>query len=310
MSSTMIPKRTALITGATGVIGSAIAERFAKSGYRLVLSGRSPTGLSRLQKRLLRHGGAVDVFAADVSKERDMKRLMRRAARKFKSLDVLVAAAGVYGEIGPLQKSETARWRDAIETNLFGTALAVKYALPLLKKSRPRKSRDDGTRGTRGNPRKTAKPPRGKIICFAGGGDGPLPNFTSYAASKGAVVRLVESLSQEFLEYGIDINAISPGLVKSGFTRALIKVGPKRAGKESYEAARQELFGKKETVSPEKAAELALFLASAPSDGITGKNISAVWDNWHAFPKHVKTLGMSDIYNWRRVKPKDRGYDW
>lgn len=284
---TMAIKRTALITGATGAVGKAIAESFAQNGYALFLSGRRGAELSKLQKVLRAYGGEVEIRAADISKEKDARRLMKQAGRIFRSLDVLVTAAGVYGEIGPLEKSDMTRWRDAMSVNLFGTAFAIRYALPLLKKRR-----------------------RGKIICFAGGGDGPLPNFTSYAASKGAVLRFVESLSKELEPRGIDINAVSPGLVKSGLTRALVLAGPSRVGAEKYRAAKGELSGEAKTVPPERAAELVLFLASEKSDGITGKNISAVWDNWREFPKHLKTLGMSDIYNWRRIKPKDRGYDW
>ena len=59
-----------------------------------------------------------------------------------------------------------------------------------------------------------------------------------------------------------------------------------------------------------EAAALAVFLASSESDGISGKNISAVWDRWQEFPKHKKEIMKSDIYNLRRVKPKDSGYDW
>jgi len=51
-------------------------------------------------------------------------------------------------------------------------------------------------------------------------------------------------------------------------------------------------------------------LASGKSNGITGKNISAVWDKWQEFSNHLEKLKQSDIYNWRRIKPEDRGYDW
>lgn len=166
--------------------------------------------------------------------------------------------------------------------------LAVKYALPLLKKSA-----------------------HGKIITFAGGGDGPLPNFTSYASSKGAILRFTESLAAELASFHIDVNAISPGLVTSGLTEDLLKAGPQKADPKMYEEAQRQAAGTHDgAVSPERAAALAVFLAGDESNGLTGKNLSAVWDHWEDIPAHLKDIQSSDVYNWRRIKPKDRGYAW
>jgi hypothetical protein len=63
-------------------------------------------------------------------------------------------------------------------------------------------------------------------------------------------------------------------------------------------------------VSPERAAELALFLASSASDGFTGRLISAVWDRWQDVPLHLKEIQGSDIYTMRRIIPADRGFSW
>lgn len=281
-------QKTALITGAGGVIGKTIGWCLARDRFSLILSGRSPESLKKAAEEIRAFGAPVSTFVADVSEEHEVKKLMDHAHKEFGSLDALVTAAGIYGEIGTVEQCDPARWLDAIEVNLFGTMLSVKYALPLLKKA----SR------------------RGKIIAFAGGGDGALPHFTSYAASKGAVLRFVESVSLELAPYRIDINAISPGLVNSGFVEDLITAGPERAGKEKYEAALREVSGKAEVTLPEKAGMLAVFLASEKSDGITGKNISARWDNWSEFPRHLEVITQSDLYNWRRIKPKDRGYEW
>lgn len=263
----ILRNKTALITGATGVIGKTIAEFFAKEGCQVLFASKS---------------SGVDVTDLD-----SIKKLMKKAEQELGKLDVLVTAAGVYGEIGTLEQSNPEKWMDAVKVNLWGTAMVIKYALPLLKKSA-----------------------RGKIIAFAGGGDGPLPNFTSYASSKGAVLRLVESLSKELEPYGIEINAISPGLVNSGFVEDLIKAGPALAGEVKYREAVDQVSGKAETASPEKAAGLAVFLASDKSDGLSGKNLSAVWDKWTELPNHLDVLKQTDIYNWRRIKPKDRGYEW
>ncbi|KKS96855.1 MAG: dehydrogenase [Candidatus Giovannonibacteria bacterium GW2011_GWB1_43_13] len=261
--------KKALITGGNGVIGRTIAEFFEREGCDVITASRSGS------------------YPVDVANPESVKSLMNLVEKKFGGLDILVTAAGTYGEIGSLEKCDEDKWFDAVKTNLWGTFLSIKHALPLLKKNSG-----------------------GKIIAFAGGGDGPLPNFTSYASSKGGVLRLVESLAQEFLPYSIDINAISPGLVNSDFQQELIKAGPERAGGEKYKVALKEASGEAETVSPERAAGLAVFLASEKSNGITGKNISAVWDKWEEFPNHLEHIKKSDIYNLRRVRPKERGYDW
>ena len=281
-------QKTALITGAGGVIGKTIARALAQDGFSVILSGRSLSPLTKTAREILALCGKARTIRADVSKKGDVQKLMDYVKQEIGSLDVLVTAAGVYGEIGTVERCDPEAWLEAIKINLFGTMLSVKYALPLLKK--------------------TGR--HGKIIAFAGGGDGALPNFTSYASSKGAVLRFVESVSAELAPYHIDINAISPGLVNSGFVEDLIAAGPERAGKEKYEAALREVSGKAEVASPELAGKLAVFLASAKSDGITGKNISARWDRWSDLSKHRAILQTSDVYNWRRIKPRDRGYDW
>lgn len=280
-----LKNRRAIITGGTGVIGKTIADFFIREGCHVLLSGRSIETLNEAKKGF--NSSLVDVYPADVSKIEDVKKLMQEAGRIFPAIDILVTAAGMYGEIGSLEQCDAENWFNAIRTNLLGTVYSVKFALPLLKQ---------GTNA--------------KIITFAGGGDGPLENFSAYASSKGAVLRFTETVAHELKNIGISINAISPGLVNSGLVEELIKVGHDRAGHQKYEEALRQVAGTGGVVSPEKAAALAVFLASKESNGLTGKNISAVWDNWQEIPKHIKEIQDSDTYNWRRVKPKDRGYDW
>ena len=282
----ILKKKKALITGATGVIGKTIAQFFMREGCELILSGRSGRALEKTKQELA-PGAHVVTHAADVAKIEEVERLMAFADTHFGSLDILATAAGVYGEIGTLEQCDPAKWTEAIRVNFFGTVWCVTYALPLLKKSG-----------------------RGKIILLAGGGEEPLPHFVSYASSKGAIVRFTESLAAELSDAGIEANAISPGLVNSGFVEDLIAAGQERVGKEGYREAQEQLAGRGGTVSPEKAAALAVFLASRRSDGLSGRNVSAIWDNWREIPKHIKEIRKSDIYTWRRVRPKDRGYDW
>src|SRR3989344_4782941 len=167
--------RTALITGATGIIGNAIARAFAKEGCNLILSGSSQKKTSTLSQQFSKFPSVkVQAICADVSNKESVQKLFKEAGRKFKTIDILVVAAGTYGAIGVLEETEPEEWMEAIEVNLFGTFLTIKYALPSLRKS-----------------------PQAKIITFAGGGEGPLERHSSYVVSKAGILRMVETLSVE-----------------------------------------------------------------------------------------------------------------
>jgi NAD(P)-dependent dehydrogenase (short-subunit alcohol dehydrogenase family) len=149
----------------------------------------------------------------------------------------------------------------------------------------------------------------GKIVQLSGGGaTSPLPRATSYAASKAAVVRFMETVAEEVREDHIDVNALAPGLLNTRLLDDIIAAGPEKAGEAAYHQA---LKGKNEGGMPlEKGADLAVFLGSAESDGISGKLISAIWDDWATFPKHMKDMTGTDIFTLRRITLNDRGLKW
>jgi NAD(P)-dependent dehydrogenase (short-subunit alcohol dehydrogenase family) len=104
------------------------------------------------------------------------------------------------------------------------------------------------------------------------------------------------------------VNSIAPGALNTRLLDEVLQAGPEKVGKSFYERAlKQKAEGGS---SLERAAQLAVFLASAASDGITGKLISAVWDPWEHFPEHLDDLQKTDIYSLRRIVPKDRGQSW
>ena len=88
----------------------------------------------------------------------------------------------------------------------------------------------------------------------------------------------------------------------------LIAAGPETVGQGFFE--RMKRIADEGGTPLEKGAALAVFLASAASDGITGKLLSAVWDPWDDFPAHRADLETTDVYTLRRVTPADRGLDW
>jgi 3-oxoacyl-[acyl-carrier protein] reductase len=174
----------------------------------------------------------------------------------------------------------------AIQINLFGSVLMCRAVLPWLKKQRS-----------------------GKIIQLSGGGaTNPMPNISAYAVSKAAIIRFAETIAEEVRDYNIDVNAIAPGALNTRMLDEVLAAGPEKVGQAFYEKSlKQRESGGAGLI---KAAELAVFLASAASNGITGKLISAMWDDWEHWPEHLEELNKSDAYTLRRITGRDRGITW
>jgi NAD(P)-dependent dehydrogenase (short-subunit alcohol dehydrogenase family) len=119
---------------------------------------------------------------------------------------------------------------------------------------------------------------RGKIVLISGGGaTAPLPKITAYGAAKAGLVRYAESLALE-LGNAIDVNCVAPGAMKTQLTDEYLDKG--RGVLPADFLARIEKLLADGGTPPARAADLAVWLASAESDGLTGKLISAVWDPW------------------------------
>ena len=281
--------RAALITGASQGLGRAIAEAYLREGASLALCARDGALLARTAEALRPLAGPgqrVLHRACDVSRRAEVEGLVAWAAAELPALDVLVNSAGVYGPKGPLEENDWDEWVRAIEIDLLGAALLFRTIIPVLK-----------ARGA------------GKIIQLSGGGaTAPLPRLSAYAASKAAVVRLVETVAQELAPHHVDVNAIAPGALNTRMLDEVLAAGPAAVGEAFY---RRSLEQKASGGAPlGKGAALAVFLASPASDGITGRLVSAVWDPWSALPGRKDELAASDVYTLRRIVPGDRGKDW
>lgn len=281
--------RNALITGANQGFGLAVATEYVKAGASVMICGRNSVALEKAGsslKALASSGQIVDSQVADVSKSGDVDKLAAKTFDIFPKLHILVNNAGIYGPKGMIEEADWDEWVKAIEINLMGSVLMCRAVIPHFKKQH-----------------------YGKIIQLSGGGaTNPLPRISAYAASKAAIVRFAETLSEEVKDLGIDVNSVAPGALNTRLLDEVLEAGPDKVGKAFYERAVKQ---KSEGGSPlEKGAELAVFLASAGSDGITGKLISAIWDPWETFPEHLDELNKTDIYTLRRIVPKDRNMKW
>jgi NAD(P)-dependent dehydrogenase (short-subunit alcohol dehydrogenase family) len=281
--------RSAIITGANQGLGRAIATEFVRAGAGVLLTARDEALLRQVREELLplaKPGRPVEILRADVSRPEDCAATARRAADVLPDLAVLVNNAGVQGAKGPTEEVDWDEWVRTVQINLFGTVMMCREIIPHLRR-----------RGW------------GKIINLSGGGaTAPMPRQSAYAASKAAVVRTTETLAVELKDARIDVNAIAPGALNTRMLTEVLEAGPEKMGRAVYERAlKQQKDG---GAPPEKAAQLAAFLASGESDGITGRLISAVWDDWKNLPSRREELAKGDVYTLRRIIPEDRGMKW
>ena len=283
-----LKKLNALITGGSQGLGKTIAEYFLREGANVVLCARSEKDLLATRDELATKFPAQKVSAktCDVSNEKQVNELVAFALSELGSLGSLVLNAGVYGPMGPTESVSLDEWRRAIDINLFGVLLPSRAVIPYFKQAG-----------------------RGKIVVLSGGGaTNPLPNISSYAASKAAVVRLMETLAEELKSFHVDVNAIAPGALATRLVDEVLAAGPEKVGAAFFE--KNKGWKEKGAVPLELGASLAVYLASAESDGITGKLISAQWDPWKDLQKHRDELANSDVYCLRRIVPEDRGKKW
>jgi NAD(P)-dependent dehydrogenase (short-subunit alcohol dehydrogenase family) len=277
----------ALITGGSQGLGKVIAEHFLREGANVCLCSRGEKELLATRDELAKKFPSQKVLAraCDVSNEAQVNELVSFASRELSSIHALVLNAGIYGPMGPTESVNLEEWKRAIDINLLGVLLPCRALIPHFKKAGA-----------------------GKIIVLSGGGaTNPLPNISSYAASKAAVVRLAETLAEELKPFHVDVNAIAPGALKTRFVEQVLAAGPEKVGAEFF--AKNKKWAEEGAVPLELGAKLAVYLASAESNGITGKLISAQWDPWEKLHDFKGDLD-SDIYTLRRIVPKDRGKKW
>jgi 3-oxoacyl-[acyl-carrier protein] reductase len=273
-----------IISGGSQGLGKEIAKQFLLQGAGVAICARDNDKLLSAEQELLQYAKRrQNLFAvnADISVNDEARAFVNSSDLNLAGIDILVNNAGVHGAKNRIDDVDfnIKEWQTAINVNLFGTLYVCRAAVPHLKKSQ-----------------------RGKIINLSGGGaTSPMPGMSAYAASKAALVRFTETIAIELAPYDIDVNAVAPGAMN---TRLLDDVLDNAKGKVADEYYVKALKQKKEGGAPlAKAAALCLYLASEQSNGITGKLISAIWDDWENFHSNLKIMN-SDVYTLRRVVPE------
>jgi len=228
-----------LITGSSRGLGRALANAVLEAGDKLVATARDPAQLADLVEA---YGSRVVALPLDVTDEVAAEAAVKTAVETFGRLDVLVNNAG-YGNVAPIEDTSLADFRAQIETNLFGTVIMTKAAIPVM--------RGQGA---------------GHIIQFSsvGGRIGPVGR-APYAAAKWGVEGFSEVLSKEVGPLGIKVTVIEPGGFRTDFagsSTALFAGRPEYAETVGAMADYQRNYSGRQPGDPAKAAAVVLHIAS------------------------------------------------
>ncbi|PVM85567.1 short-chain dehydrogenase/reductase [Caulobacter radicis] len=231
--------KTWLITGASRGLGRALAEAVLAAGDRLVATARDPRALEDLAQR---HGDAVRLAGLDVSDPAAAESAVALAAQAFGRLDVVVNNAG-YGDVGSVEDTSLDDFRRQIETNLFGTIIVTKAAIPLMRRQ-----------GS------------GHVIQLSSvGGRIGAPGRAPYSAAKWGVEGFSESLALEMALVGVRVTIVEPGGFRTDFAGASTTLS---AGRAEYDAVvgatarRQAAYDGTQPGDPARAAQAILAIAA------------------------------------------------
>jgi len=188
-------KKVAVITGGGSGIGLALARAFAREGYALIITGRDEQRLRKAAAELQEHKVEVTAWPCDVSDPSSVLLLFADIQRRYAAIDVLVNNAGVAHALAPVEKLAVETWKEVIDTNLTGTFLVTRAALPLMQAG-------------------STVVNNLSIAAVKG-----FPGMAAYNASKSGALAFTNVLREELRERGIRVLALLPGATDTGIWR-------------------------------------------------------------------------------------------
>jgi len=242
MNTNEFKGKVALITGASRGIGRAIAIELAKNGASISINYNSDIKSAKETQKLVNKTGVKsEIFKADVSKQKDVKTLIKNTEKKLGPIDLLVTNAGIALLSKSLLELDYDVWKKTMATNVDGTLLPIKEVLPGMIKRK-----------------------FGRIVCISSiAGLGMRPNMITYGTSKAAVIALVRNLSAAVAPH-VRINSVAPGLIETDMIQSL----DKKVRKTMVETTPLQRIGK-----PKDIANTVCYLLSDKSDFTTGQTL-------------------------------------
>jgi 3-oxoacyl-[acyl-carrier protein] reductase len=235
-----LSNKTALVTGATGGIGGAIARALHRQGAAVAISGRQTERLAALAAEL---GDRVEVVPCDLARKEEVAKLIDRVGDKLGRLDILVNNAGLTKDnLFMVMKDE--QWDEVIAVNLTSTFMLMRAAARAMMR---------------------AKTGYGRIINISSvSGIIGNPGQGNYAAAKAGMIGMSKSLAREVASRGITVNCIAPGFISTAMTDAL---------NEKQTASIKEAIPAQKFGTPEDVAAAAVYLASVEAAYLTGQTL-------------------------------------
>ncbi|UBF24094.1 SDR family oxidoreductase [Kovacikia minuta CCNUW1] len=247
-----LTNKVALITGAGSGIGKAAALLLAKEGAKIAAVDHTPEESQETIEKIQQDGGEAMTTIADISQPRQMQEAIQKIGEQFGRIDIVFANAGINGVWAPIEELAPEEWDKTIQTNLKGTFLTVKYAIPYLKQQGGSVIITSSVNGTR-------------IFSNTGA--------TAYSCSKAAQVAFTKMVALELAKYRIRVNVICPGAIETAIGESTQQRNLEKI-KEPVEFPQGRIpltDGKPGTA--DQVAQLVFFLASDASNHISGTEI-------------------------------------
>jgi NAD(P)-dependent dehydrogenase (short-subunit alcohol dehydrogenase family) len=247
-NSRNIAGKVAVVTGGSRGIGRAIALRLARERAQVVIAARDKTALAAAADEIVKTGGIVETFAADLREPEAPAALARAAVNAFGGIDIVVNNAGATRRGEFLELSE-ADWMDGFALKLFGAVRLSRAAWPYLKER------------------------RGAVLNIIGtGGRTPGPLFTIGGSVNGAFLSFTKALADVGIRDGVQVNAINPGYIRTDRLQGWINSTAAETGGD-LKAAEREMIRRANIVGigePEDIASLAAFVLSPQNRMVHG----------------------------------------
>ena len=246
--------RVAIVTGATGDVGAAIAWALAQEGARVVVTARGQARLDALAAEVQATGAQCLPVAADLTREDEVQGMVATVAERLGNIDILVNNAGMVVPQGPVAEMDLSIWNGALALNLTGAMLCCREVLRhMLARGQGVILNIGATSSRRG-----------------------FPMSSAYSSSKWGLIGLTQALAQEVGAFGIRVNCLCPGTVEGPHSRSAFEARAAARGV-PYETVAGEIAARSSMgrfVTPAEVAVPALFLVSDDASGITGQALN------------------------------------
>ena len=254
---TPIAGKSVVVTGASRGIGKGIARIFAEQGAKVLVVARGAEGARATTEEITANGSTAFAFTADVSVWKDMQAMAAAAVERHGGIDILCANAGIFPD-AKIEEMSAEQWDEVLGTNLKGCFLSIKACLPHLKRT------------------------GGGRVIITSSITGPItgfPGWAHYGASKSGQLGFMRTAAIELAKYGITINAVMPGNIK---TEGLDDLG------EEYLATMAASIPLKKLGTVVDIGNAALFFASQEAAYVTGQTL--VVDGGQTLPESLEAL--------------------